>query len=65
MWRILILTPPDNATPEDDGYLSACKIAFRIASADNVTEVGIGADWVILSACNRAGAKAADMIEAA
>ena len=40
----LILTPPATATPEDDGYLSASEI----------TELKLDADWVILSACNKA-----------
>jgi CHAT domain-containing protein len=40
----LILTPPDEATPEDDGYLSASEIAG----------LKLDADWVILSACNTA-----------
>ncbi len=42
----LILTPPDTATAEDDGYLSAGEIAG----------LKLDADWVILSACNTAGA---------
>jgi CHAT domain-containing protein len=41
----LILTPPDEASPEDDGYLSASEIAG----------LKLDADWVILSACNTAG----------
>ena len=41
----LILTPPAEATPEDDGYLSASEIAG----------LKLDADWVILSACNTAG----------
>ena len=41
----LILTPPDKATSEDDGYLSASEIAG----------LKLDADWVILSACNTAG----------
>ena len=40
----LILTPPDMATAEDDGYLSASEIAG----------LKLDADWVILSACNTA-----------
>jgi CHAT domain-containing protein/tetratricopeptide (TPR) repeat protein len=40
----LILTPPEEATPEDDGYLSASEIAG----------LKLDADWVILSACNTA-----------
>ena len=41
----LILTPPAEATAEDDGYLSASEIAG----------LKLDADWVILSACNTAG----------
>ena len=40
----LILTPPERATAEDDGYLSASEIAA----------LKLDADWVILSACNTA-----------
>jgi CHAT domain-containing protein/tetratricopeptide (TPR) repeat protein len=40
----LILTPPDTATEDDDGYLSASEIAA----------LRLDADWVILSACNTA-----------
>jgi CHAT domain-containing protein/Tfp pilus assembly protein PilF len=40
----LILTPPETATPEDDGYLSASEIAA----------LKLDAEWVILSACNTA-----------
>jgi CHAT domain-containing protein len=40
----LILTPPEAATEEDDGYLSASEIA----------QLKLDADWVILSACNTA-----------
>jgi len=43
----LILTPPDAATPEDDGYLSASEIAG----------LKLDADWVILSACNTAAGR--------
>ena len=41
----LILTPPETATAEDDGYLSASEIAG----------LKLDADRVILSACNTAG----------
>jgi CHAT domain-containing protein len=41
----LILTPPTEATAEDDGYLSASEVA----------QLKLDADWVILSACNTAG----------
>jgi CHAT domain-containing protein len=41
----LILTPPVEATQEDDGYLSGSEIAG----------LKLDADWVILSACNTAG----------
>jgi len=44
----LILTPPDKATEEDDGYLSASEIAA----------LKLDADWVILSACNTAAGRA-------
>jgi CHAT domain-containing protein len=49
-----ILTPPDTATPEDDGYLSASEIA----------SLKLDAEWVILSACNTAagGAQGADAL---
>jgi tetratricopeptide (TPR) repeat protein/CHAT domain-containing protein len=40
----LILTPPETASAEDDGYLSASEIAG----------LKLDADWVILSACNTA-----------
>jgi CHAT domain-containing protein len=46
----LILTPPDAASEEDDGYLSASEIAA----------LKLDADWVILSACNTAAGNAAD-----
>ena len=42
----LILTPPAAATAKDDGYLTTSEIA----------ELKLDADWVILSACNTAGA---------
>ena len=41
----LILTPPAQASEDDDGYLSAGEIAA----------LKLDADWVILSACNTAG----------
>ena len=44
----LILTPPETATEEDDGYLSASEIAA----------LKLDADWVILSACNTAAGAA-------
>jgi CHAT domain-containing protein len=44
----LILNPPQEATERDDGYLSASEI----------TGLRLDADWVILSACNTAGAGA-------
>lgn len=40
----LLLTPPDTATAEDDGLLSASEVAGLV----------LDADWVILSACNTA-----------
>ncbi len=40
----LIMTPPERATADDDGYLSASRIAG----------LKLDADWVILSACNTA-----------
>jgi CHAT domain-containing protein/tetratricopeptide (TPR) repeat protein len=42
----LILTPPKTGTALDDGYLTASEIAG----------LKLDADWVILSACNTAGA---------
>ena len=50
----LILTPPDEATSEDDGYLSASEVAG----------LKLDADWVILSACNTAagGAEGAEAL---
>jgi CHAT domain-containing protein/tetratricopeptide (TPR) repeat protein len=41
----LILSPPAQATADDDGYLSGGEIA----------SLKLEADWVILSACNTAG----------
>lgn len=40
----LILTPPEVASAEDDGYLSASEVA----------QLRLNADWVLLSACNTA-----------
>ena len=50
----LILTPPGEATAEDDGYLSASEVAA----------LKLDADWVILSACNTAagGAQGAEAL---
>ncbi len=42
----LILTPPEQATDGDDGYLSASEVAG----------LKLDADWVVLSACNTAAA---------
>jgi tetratricopeptide (TPR) repeat protein len=42
----LILTPPQQGTVEDDGYLSASEVA----------KLKLNADWVVLSACNTAAA---------
>jgi len=41
----LVMTPPDIATPEDDGLLTASEVAG----------LKLSADWVLLSACNTAG----------
>jgi CHAT domain-containing protein len=40
----LVLTPPEQGTPEDDGLLTAGEVA----------QLELDADWVILSACNTA-----------
>ncbi|MEO5344129.1 MAG: tetratricopeptide repeat protein, partial [Gammaproteobacteria bacterium SHHR-1] len=40
----LILTPPDRASAEDDGFLSLSEVAG----------LKLNADWVVLSACNTA-----------
>jgi CHAT domain-containing protein len=42
----LVLTPPENGTELDDGYLTAGEIA----------QLKLDADWVLLSACNTAAA---------
>lgn len=47
----LVLTPPQAASRDDDGYLTASEI----------TELDIAADWVILSACNTAGGANQDL----
>ena len=44
----LLLTPPQAASEEDDGYLSASEIAA----------LKLDANWVILSACNTAAGSA-------
>ena len=41
----LVLTPPDEAAPSDDGFLSASEAA----------QLDLTADFVVLSACNTAG----------
>jgi CHAT domain-containing protein len=50
----LLLTPPEQASETDDGYLSASEIA----------DLKLDADWVILSACNTAagGAQGAEAL---
>jgi CHAT domain-containing protein len=50
----LLLTPPAEASEEDDGYLTASEIAA----------LKLDADWVILSACNTAagGAQSAEAL---
>ncbi len=40
----LLLTPPQQATTEDDGLLTASEVA----------QLKLDADWVVLSACNTA-----------
>lgn len=50
----LLLTPPDVATEQDDGLLTASEVAKLV----------IDADWVILSACNTAAADGSDNAEA-
>jgi CHAT domain-containing protein len=42
----LVLTPPAQATPENDGLLTASKVAT----------LTLNAEWVVLSACNTAAA---------
>lgn len=42
----LLLTPPDHSSQRDDGLLTASE----------VTTLKLNADWVIMSACNTAGA---------
>lgn len=46
----LVLTPPAQASARDDGILTASEIAT----------LTIGADWVVLSACNTAAGSEAD-----
>jgi CHAT domain-containing protein len=45
----LVLTPPQEASPDNDGLLTASKIAT----------LKLDADWVVLSACNTAAADGA------
>ena len=45
----LVFTPPANPSAEDDGVLTASEAA----------QLNLSADWVILSACNTAGADGA------
>jgi CHAT domain-containing protein/tetratricopeptide (TPR) repeat protein len=46
----LILTPPPQASEEDDGLLTASEVA----------QLKLDADWVVMSACNTAGGDKAD-----
>ena len=50
----LLLTPPEIASSEDDGLLTASEVA----------ELRLDADWVVLSACNTASAGMTDNAEA-
>jgi CHAT domain-containing protein len=45
----LVLTPPETATPDDDGLLTASRIAG----------LKLNADWIILSACNTGSGRGA------
>src|SRR5262249_36977291 len=47
----LILTPPLQASEEDDGLLTASEVA----------QLKLDADWVVMSACNTAGGDKADL----
>jgi CHAT domain-containing protein len=46
----LLLSPPEQASEEDDGLLTASEVA----------QLKLNADWVIMSACNTAGADKPD-----
>ncbi len=46
----LIMTPPQQTTPTDDGYLSS----------SDISALKLDADWVVLSACNTAGGEKAN-----
>jgi len=46
----LLLTPPETASPEDDGLLTAAE----------VSNLRLDADWVVLSACNTAAGEQDD-----
>jgi hypothetical protein len=50
----LLLTPPDAASEQDDGLLTASEVA----------KLRLDADWVILSACNTAAADGTPSAEA-